>query len=92
MALMEMHLQNLVTATPVRTGHLLSEKQSNGLRRSYEVKDEHIKARTDSTLGIVEKELSGVRGFPFLIAHLDESGQKTGAVGVYFACELFRPF
>ena len=92
MALMEMHLQNLVTATPVRTGHLLSEKQSDDLRKSHEVKDEHIKVRTDGTLGFVKKELSGVRGYPFLIVHLDEFGRETGAVGVYFACELFRPF
>ena len=92
MLLMEMHLQDLITATIVRTGRLLSEEHSSNLRRSAEVKEEHIKARTDGTLGIVKKELSGVRGYPFLIVHLDEFGRETGAVGAYFACELFRPF
>ena len=77
MALIEMHLQHLITEAPVRTGCLLSEGQSNDLRKSHGVKDEHIKARTDGTLGLVKKELSGVRGYPFLITHLDEFGRKT---------------
>lgn len=86
------HPKDLLTGTQVKTGELLSERQADDLAHCRDVKPRHITARKNGVLGVVIEELSGIRGFPFLIAHLDEDGTPNGTVGAYFACELFRPF